>query len=113
MVPLDRLFVARRNAILPITVHSSVFVSWRLLLLWHPHTIRGSISSRRLLLLALHKPLLPQRLLTRPMADVVVSDSPTLAIVLRDRLVFVRRFRVQGYDVPGVNEARDVAETAQ
>jgi hypothetical protein len=47
------------------------------------------------------------------MSDVVICDSAVGALGVMDGLVFVHRVRVAGDDVPGVDEAGDVAEAAE
>jgi len=46
-------------------------------------------------------------------ADVVVCDSTVSTLRVVDRLILVHRVGVAGDDVPGVDQARDVAETAK
>ena len=45
--------------------------------------------------------------------DVVVCDLAIGALRVADRLIFVRRVGVAGNDVPGVDQAGDVAEAAE
>jgi hypothetical protein len=46
-------------------------------------------------------------------ADVVVCNAGVCAFRVVDRLVLIHRVRVAGDDVPGVDQARDVAKTAE
>ena len=47
------------------------------------------------------------------MSDVVICDSTVGALGVADGLVFTHWVRVAGDDVPGVDEAGDVAEAAE
>ncbi len=54
--------------------------------------------------------LLPQGFVAGLVVHVIVRDSPVLALVARYGLVFVIvGFGVEGDDVPGVEEAGDIA----
>ena len=58
--------------------------------------------------------LLPQGFVAGLVVHIVVRDSPVLALVVGYGLVFILvGFGVEGDDVPGVKEARDVAEGAE
>lgn len=58
--------------------------------------------------------LLPQCFVTGLVVHIVVRDSPVLTLVAGYGLVFIIvGFRVEGDDVPGVEEAWDVAEGAE
>ena len=58
--------------------------------------------------------LLPQRFVAGLLVHIVVSDPPVLALVIGYVLVFVVvGFRVEGDDVPSVQEAGNVAEGAE
>ena len=46
-------------------------------------------------------------------SDVVIRDSTVSALGVVDGLVFVHWVRVAGDDVPGMDEAGDVAEAAE
>lgn len=57
---------------------------------------------------------LPQRFAIGLLVHIVVRDAPVLALVVGYGLVFVVvGFGVEGDDVPGVEEAGDVAEGAE
>lgn len=63
---------------------------------------------------SLRRALLPWGFTARPMVDIVVCDSPVLALILGDGFVLVvARLRIQRNDVPGMNEARNVPEYAK
>ena len=66
------------------------------------------------MLAAMRLILLPQGFITRLVVHVVIRDAAILALVVGDGLVFVVvGFRVEGDDIPGVEETGDVAEGAE
>lgn len=64
--------------------------------------------------LSLWQTLLPQGFTTRPVVDIIVCDPSIFALVMGNGLILVvARFRVQGDDVPGMDEPRKVAKHAK
>ena len=64
--------------------------------------------------LPLRQTLLPQGFTTRPVVDIIICDPSIFALVIGNGLILVvARLRVQGDDVPGMDEPRKVAKNAE
>ena len=64
--------------------------------------------------LSLRQTLLPQGFTTRPVVDIIICDPSIFALVIGDGLILiVARLRVQGDDVPGMDEPGKVAKNAE
>ena len=64
--------------------------------------------------LSLWQTLLPQGFTTRPVVDIIICDPSIFALVMGDGLIFiVARLRIQGDDVPSMNEPGKVAKHAE
>ena len=64
--------------------------------------------------LPLRQTLLPQGFTTRPVVDIIICDPSIFALVIGNGLILVvTRLRVQGDDVPGMDEPRKVAKHAE
>ena len=111
VVSLNRLLIRRRHTSL------SAFPSrLLLLLLLRYRTIPPLLlrSSNIHLLASMRLILLPRGFVTGLVVHIVIRDPPVFAPVVGYSLVLVVvRFRVEGDDVPGVEEAGDVAESAE
>ena len=110
VVPLNSLFVRRRHTSL------SALPSCLLSLLLRHRAVPSLLlrSSNIHVLAPVRLILLPQRFAAGLVVHIVVCDSPILALVVGYGLVLIIvGFRVEGDDVPGVDEAWDVAESAE
>ncbi len=64
--------------------------------------------------LSLRQTLLPQGFTTLPVVDIIICDPSIFALVMGNGLIFiVARLRVQGDDVPSMDEPRKVAKHAK
>ena len=115
VVALDRLLIGRWHA--PFCRSFSFLL---LLLRWYPHPLSSPIASLLLRTtdvtvgLPLWRTLLPQGFTTRSVVDIIICDPSIFALVMGNGLIFiVARFRVQGDDVPGMDEPRKIAKHAE